>query len=155
MSTSSYISIFHSDFSIKKHKEFVNKAFEAFKELYNDEPYKIEIAEAFAKYLIHENPYFSFINHSSEHYKEEFIVAFEFAKLLAYAFDDWAIIKFGTELEEFEDEWYLISKEHGLIRLKKDETFRKEIEYLFTKAEFLKWKRKLEELEKERDEREP
>ena len=150
VSTRSYISVFHSDTSLKIHEERVKKAANVFKELYSSEKTKLNVVSILAGELLKDNKFFAFINHDYDVIEEEFEAAFEFAKFLAYAYDDWALIVFSSEVEGHEGRW-LISKEHGIIELGENEEFAKEMEYLFAKAEFLKAKRKLEELEKERD----
>lgn len=149
MSESTYITIFYDEIGLKNHEKYINNAYDVFEELYADNELYLKIARIIKNKLI-ERKFFAFINHS-ENYKEEFKAVFEFAKLLAYAFNDWVIVRVSTSLEELEGEEYLISRKYGLIKLKEDKNFQKEIKYLFTKAEFLKAKRKLEELEKERD----
>ncbi|NJE75952.1 hypothetical protein [Thermococcus sp. ES12] len=153
VSISSYISVYHSDTSLKTHEGRVKKALEMFRELYLEDSDKVRVAEHFARYLIEDNKFFAFINHNYDIIEKEFEAAFEFAKSLAYAYDDWALIVFASEVEGHEGR-FLMSKKHGIIKLEDNEKFAREMEYLFTKAEFLKAKRRLEELEKERDGRE-
>ena len=150
VSTGSYISVFHSDTSLKIHEERVKKAANVFKELYSSEKTKLNVVSILAGQLLKDNKFFAFINHDYDVIEEEFDAAFEFAKLLAYAYDDWTLVIFSSEVEGHKGQWF-ISKEHGIIELDENEEFAKEMEYLFAKAEFLKAKRKLEELEKERD----
>ena len=153
VSTSSFISVYHSGISLKIHDGRVKKAANAFKELHNGEKTKLNVVSILAGQLLRDNKFFAFINHDYEVIDEEFEAAFEFAKLLAYAYDGWALVIFSSEVEGHNASW-LISKEYGVIELKEDKKFAREMEYLFTKAEFLKAKHRLEELEKERDERE-
>jgi len=123
----------------------VKKAVEAFKGLYSENSIRIRVAEALAGGLAN-NQFFTFVNHDYDVIEEEFEAAFDFAKFLAYTFDDWALVTFSSEVE---GKW-VMSKELGIVRVEEDEKFAKEMEYLFTKAEFLKAKRKLAKLEKER-----
>ena len=150
VSTSSYISVYHSDTSLKIHEERVKKAARVFKELHNAEKTKLEVVSVLAGELLKENKFFAFINHDYDVIEEEFEAAFEFAKLLSYAYNGWALVVFSSEVEGHNGSW-LISKDYDIIKLEENEKFAKEMEYLFTKAEFLRAKRKLEELEKERD----
>ncbi|WP_297550574.1 hypothetical protein [Thermococcus sp.] len=133
---------------MKEHKERVKKAVEAFKELYSENSIRIRVAEALAGGLAN-NQFFTFVNHDYDVIEDEFEAAFDFAKFLAYTFDDWALVTFSSEVEGHEGKW-VMSKELGIVRVEEDEKFAKEMEYLFTKAEFLKAKRKLAKLEKER-----
>ena len=146
MSDSSYISIYHSDVSLKMHKEAVNKALSTFKELHSNEPEKVRIAEHLANYLSQKNKFFAFINHNYDNIEQEIETVYEFAKILAYAYNSWAFIVFSSSAEGYEKQ-ALLSTEYGIIELKKDESFAKKMEYLYTKAEYLKAKHKLEELE--------
>ncbi len=126
----------------------MKKAVEAFKELYSENSIRIRVAEALAGGLAN-NQFFTFVNHDYDVIEDEFEAAFDFAKFLAYTFDDWALVTFSSEVEGHEGKW-VMSKELGIVRVEEDEKFAKEMEYLFTKAEFLKAKRKLAKLEKER-----
>ncbi|NJE60448.1 hypothetical protein [Thermococcus sp. 21S7] len=153
VSISSYISVYHSDTSLKIHEGRVKKAANAFKELHDTEKTKLDVVSILAGQLLKDDKFFAFINHDYDAIGEEFEAAFEFAKLLAYAYEGWALVVFSSEVEGHKGSW-LISKDYGIIELKENEKFAKEMEYLFTKAEFLRAKRKLEELEKERDGRE-
>ncbi len=134
--------------SLKEHKERVKKAVEAFKELYSENSIRVRVAEALAGGLAN-NQFFTFVNHDYDVIEDEFEAAFDFAKFLAYTFDDWALVTFSSEVPGHEGKW-VMSKELGIVRVEEDEKFAKEMEYLFTKAEFLKAKRKLAKLEKER-----
>jgi len=135
------------------HDERVKKAANAFKELHDGETTKLGVVSALAGQLLKDNKFFAFVGHDHDVIEEEFEAAFEFAKLLAYAYEGWALVVFSSEVEGHDGSW-LISRDYGIIELRENEEFAREMEYFFTKAEFLRAKRKLEELEKERDGRE-
>lgn len=143
MSTSSYIHIFHSDVSLRMHREAVRKAVDIFKEIYPD---KTMLAEYFEKRLMNNN-FFVFVNHNYENIKDESFIVLEFAKILAYKYDGWAIVIFNTDYEGLGD--YLISVDYGIVELKIDGSFKKYMSYIEAKADFLRSQRRLVEVEKE------